>query len=183
MKKIFSTLLILTLSIGATYAQKDRSKLENNNTLNGSNTPSKALEAVKTTTSTTTAGEATDKGSTTQPAAGHDGTIAQPLDNGKPDFETEIVAPNTDGMSPARAAKTKYMHKNNQVKAKTADAEMRLAKYKAAAAKSRSSLESKKKKGKISAADYEAGMAKVKAVEEQIKYLETMVGEAKTKVF
>jgi hypothetical protein len=186
MKKILGISAILVFSISISFAQQGSTKKhgEKSTTLVGSGSATSATtEPVQK-----AVGKA---GSDDAPAQGNGQSQGQVNSSGGTDAMPDAVTVDalddaklsTEGMSPAQAAKAKYMHNNERLKARNNQAEAKLAESKAKIAKSKSSLESKKKKGKISAAEYESGMAKIKVAEEKLQYLETMVGESKQKTF
>ncbi len=159
-------LLVCSFACTATAQKgKDKVQAENSATLTGRNEPVKVSKPA---------------GSATEDATGNHELAPDVVGA---ETEVDLPAPSTEGMTPGRAAKAKYMHENERLKARTHTAETKLAEAKAKIAKSRASLEAKRKKGKISAAEYESGMAKIKAAEEKLQYLETMVGESKQKTF
>jgi hypothetical protein len=187
MKKILGISAILVFSFTVSFAQQgtSRKQVEKSNTLTGSaSATSAATEPVQKAIGKADSDAAPSKGNSQNQNQDQmsSGSVDAMSEGGKIDA-LDAGATSTEGMSPAQAAKTKYMQKNETLKARNNKAEAKLAESKAKIAKSKSSLESKKKKGKISAAEYESGMAKIKAAEEKLQYLETMVGESKQKTF
>jgi hypothetical protein len=152
------------------------------------NTVSGKPEGTKVETVTSPSAGNTGTATGTTDATNADGAKSDVTNSGsdasglKPDADI-YEAPNTEGMSPARAAKMKMMAKNDHLKAKTANAEAKLADSKARIAKSKTALEAKWKKKKISQEEYNQGLAAIKTAEEKLVYLEQMIGTAKSKTF